>query len=169
MSNLNSAKIILGLDPAFADTGFGVISKENNNLKFLLAGSIQTDKKLDFVQRLEIIYEEIKKLSKLWQPDVVAIEKLYFARNVTTALDVGQARGVALLALAQDKRQILEFTPLQVKQTLTGSGKADKRQVGMMVKAVLKIAAVPKPDDAADALALAICGAWFNHKLALKK
>lgn len=167
MSNIK--KIILGLDPGFADTGFGVIEKENHTLKFLDAGSIKTGKGMAFAQRLELIYKEVGTLIKKYQPDIVAIEKLYFARNVTTALDVGQARGVVLLALAQQKKQAIEFTPLQVKQTLTGSGVADKRQVGLMVKAILKISAVPKPDDAADAVALAICGAWFNQKLHLGK
>lgn len=167
MSNIK--KTILGLDPGFADTGFGVVTKENHNLQFVAAGSIKTDKHIDFSQRLELIYKEVNLLIKQYQPDIVAIEKLYFARNVTTALDVGQARGVVLLALAQHKKQVIEFTPLQVKQTLTGSGAADKRQVGLMVKTVLKLSAVPKPDDAADAVALAICGAWFNQKLHLGK
>lgn len=167
MSNIK--KTILGLDPGFADTGFGVVTKENHTLQFVDAGSIKTDKHIDFSQRLELIYKEVNLLIKKYQPDIVAIEKLYFARNVTTALDVGQARGVVLLALVQHKKQVIEFTPLQVKQTLTGSGAADKKQVGLMVKAILKISAVPKPDDAADAVALAICGAWFNQKLHLGK
>ncbi len=167
MSNIK--KTILGLDPGFADTGFGVVTKENHTLKFITAGSIKTDKKLDFAKRLEVIYKEINLLIKKYQPDIVAIEKLYFARNVTTALDVGQARGVVLLAIAQQQKNFIEFTPLQVKLTLTGSGAADKRQVGLMVKTILKLSAVPKPDDAADAVALAICGAWFNQKLSQVK
>lgn len=160
-------QIILGLDPGFADTGFGVLSKENNTLALLVAGSIKTKAHTDFSQRLLVIYQEINKLITQWQPDLVAVERLYFARNVTSALDVGQARGVVLLALVQQQCQILEFTPLQIKQALTGSGAASKRQVGLMVKNLLKIKEVPKPDDAADAVAAAICGAFFNNKLSL--
>ncbi|MCB9803105.1 crossover junction endodeoxyribonuclease RuvC [Candidatus Nomurabacteria bacterium] len=167
MSKQIKKQIILGLDPGFADTGFGVLEKNGNQLTFLEAGSIKTKAKTDFSERLEIIYQEINKLVLKWQPDLVAIEKLYFARNVTNALDVGQARGVVLLALIQNHCQILEFTPLQIKQALTGSGAASKRQVGLMVKSLLKIKEVPKPDDAADAVATAICGAFFNKRLSL--
>jgi crossover junction endodeoxyribonuclease RuvC len=158
-------KIILGIDPGTADTGFGVISKDTTGLKFITAGSIKTSKAKKMPERLEEIHEAVQGLLKKYQPDLVAIEKLYFARNVTTALDVGQARGVVILAIQKQKIDILEFTPLQIKQAVTGNGQADKRQVGLMVKTILKISEVPKPDDAADAAAAAICGAFFNHRL----
>ncbi len=148
----NQTKIILGIDPGVADTGFGVISQDKG-LKFIATGSIKTDKKTDLSQRLEIIYQQVKKLIVEYQPDIIGIEKLFFARNVTTALTVGQARGVVMLAAKEANIKILEFTPLQIKQAVTGSGQADKRQVGLMVKVLLKLNSVPKPDDAADALA----------------
>jgi crossover junction endodeoxyribonuclease RuvC len=161
----DKTRIILGIDPGVADTGFGVISKEGHTLILLEAGSIQTHKSKSLPERLENIYHAMHDLLKKYQPDLVAVEKLYFARNVTTALDVGQARGVAILAMREHKVEILEFTPLQIKQAVTGNGRADKRQVGLMVKTILKIQDVPKPDDAADAVAAAICGAAFNPKL----
>ncbi len=160
----SSAKIILGIDPGLADTGFGVISLQPS-LTFLTAGTIRTKKDLTTPARLQIIFTEVKKLLAEFKPDLVAIEKLFFARNVTTALEVGQARGVVLLAAASINKPIREFTPLQVKQAVTGSGKADKRQIGLMVKTLLKLDSVPQPDDAADALAIAICAAANNSKL----
>lgn len=159
-------KIILGLDPGFADTGFGFISKQGNNLKFITTGSIKTSKDKVFSERLQIIYKEVNKLIIKYKPDLVAVERLYFAKNVTTALDVGQARGVVLLAIQQNKIELLEFTPLQVKQAVCGNGQAAKRQVGLMVKTILGLSAVPKSDDAADALAIAIAASFFNKKLA---
>jgi crossover junction endodeoxyribonuclease RuvC len=164
MSKTN--KIILGFDPGFADTGWGVISKNNNNIEFIATGSIQTSKKLDFSERLQIIYHEANKIIKKYKPDIVGVEKLFFAKNVKTALDVGQARGVLLLAITENEKEILEFTPLQIKQAVCGNGQAAKRQVGLMVKTILGLEAVPKPDDAADALAVAITASFFNKKLA---
>lgn len=163
MSQTN--KIILGFDPGFADTGWGVISKDNSGIKFIEAGSIKTSKLKDFSKRLQIIYKEADQLVKKYRPDIVAVEKLYFAKNAKTALDVGQARGVLLLAIIKNDKDILEFTPLQIKQAVCANGQASKKQVGAMVKALLKLSAVPKPDDAADALAAAICAAAFNKKL----
>lgn len=161
---INSAKIILGIDPGVADTGFGVIKKDQG-LHFLTAGTIKTNKSLTPPERLKKIYQEIQELITEYQPEVVAVEKLFFARNVTTALAVGQARGVVLLAAHQAQKEIWEFTPLQIKQAVTGSGQADKRQVGLMVKTLLQLDSVPQPDDAADALAIAICASAFNPKL----
>lgn len=158
-------KIILGLDPGLADTGFGLISKKNSTLFFLEAGSIKTKKGTDFSSRLNIIYDEVDRLIKKYKPDIVGIEKLYFARNVTTAIDVAQARGVLLLACQKNNKSILEFTPLQVKQAVSASGSAGKKQVGLMVKTILKLETIPKPDDAADALAVAIATASFNSRL----
>ena len=160
-----SSKIILGLDPGFADTGWGVILKDGAGIKFVDTGSIQTSKKIPFSERLEIIYKEVDKLIKKHKPDIIAVEKLFFAKNVKTALDVGQARGVLLLAIIKNKKEFLEFTPLQIKQAVCANGHADKRQVGLMVKPILKLKAVPKPDDAADALATAITASFFNKKL----
>lgn len=159
-------KIILGFDPGIADTGFGVIAKNGNSLKCLAVGSIQTDKQKDLTERLEIIYKESSRLIKKYKPDIVSVEKLYFAKNVKTALDVGQARGVLMLAIRQNRKEILEFTPLQVKQAVCSNGSASKQQVGLMVKTILNLKAVPRPDDAADALAIAICASFFNKRLA---
>ena len=162
---LSKPRIILGLDPGLADTGFGVISVVGNQLTFMDAGSIQTAKQIAFTKRLESIFLDINKIIKKYQPVLVAVEKLYFARNVTTALSVGEARGVILLAIQQNNKELLEFTPLQIKQALTTSGQASKKQVGQMVKAILKLAIIPQPDDVADALAIAITASFFNKKL----
>ncbi len=162
----NKVQIILGIDPGLADTGYGVISKKDSKLSFLTTGSIKTKKGIDFSNRLAIIYKELDALIKEYKPDIIGIEKLYFARNVTTAIDVAQARGVALLACHKNKKIIIEFNPLEVKQAVSGSGAAGKKQVGLMVKTILKLNAVPKPDDAADALAVAITASFFNSRLA---
>jgi len=149
-------KIILGLDPGFADTGFGLLHKDKNGLQFIAAGSIQTSRDKKFSERLVIIYQEIKKLIKKYKPDIIGIEKLYFARNVKTALDVAQARGVVILASEEYNIDIVEFSPVQVKQAVTSHGGANKKQVGLMVKTILNLKEIPHPDDAADALAIAI-------------
>ncbi len=161
----NKEKIILGIDPGFADTGFGIISKENNKLKYITCGSIKTLKTKSFSKRLKELYKEINKIIQKYNPDIVAVEKLFFAKNVKTAIDVAQARGVILLAIENNKQEALEFTPLQIKQALTSSGNAHKRQVGLMVKTILNLNAVPKPDDAADALAVAITASFLNKQL----
>lgn len=161
---VKNRKIILGLDPGVADTGFGIIIQDRG-LIFKDCGSIKTKKQKSSPQRLEEIYKQVSSLINRYQPDIIAVEKLYFARNVTTALTVGQARGVILLAAKQHNQLIVEFTPLQVKQSVTGNGQASKKQVGLMVKTLLKLNSVPQPDDAADALAIAICGATTNQKL----
>jgi crossover junction endodeoxyribonuclease RuvC len=155
-------KIILGLDPGLADTGFGVISKEGHHLKFIEAGTIRTSKNLDFAKRLEKIYLNVVELILKYKPNIVAVEKIYFARNAKTAMLVGQARGVVLLAIAQHKKKLMEFTPLQVKQAVATSGQASKQQVGLMVKTLLGLSAVPRPDDAADALAIALTALVVN-------
>jgi len=152
----SNKKIILGIDPGFADTGFGIISKDKLGIQFINTGSIQTSKNLDLPERLVIIYKELTKLIKKHKPDIVGIEKLYFSKNVKTALDVGQARGVVILACQEHRVSIVELGPNQVKQAVTGNGMANKRQVGEMVKVIMRLKEVPKPDDAADALAIAI-------------
>lgn len=156
---------ILGLDPGLADTGYGLIIKDGHYLSFLAAGSIRTSPRQDFPARLEEIYAGVANLFKKYKPDIVAIEKLYFAKNVKTALDVGQARGVVMLVVSRQHKPFLEFTPLQVKQGIAASGVASKTQVGLMVKKLLTLSTVPKPDDAADALAIAITAAFTNTKL----
>ena len=151
------SNIILGVDPGIADTGFGVIKNENNKLTCLNYGSIKTSAKLDLADRLEIINLELSKLIKKYKPNLISIEKLFFCKNVKTALVVGQARGVIVLTAKQNKIQTVEFTPLQVKQAVSTYGQADKQQVQRMVKILLNLTELPKPDDAADALAVAIC------------
>jgi crossover junction endodeoxyribonuclease RuvC len=154
MSNLS--QIILGLDPGLADTGYGIIEKQGQRLKILKCGSIKTSSRNDFIERLKIIHQELLKIIKKYQPNIVAIEQLFFCKNVKTALLVGQARGVCLMTIAEQNLPIYEYTPLQVKQALTSYGRADKNQLGQMVKILLGLKTVPKPDDAADALAVAI-------------
>jgi crossover junction endodeoxyribonuclease RuvC len=152
------AKIILGIDPGIADTGYGVIKSEGSKLTCLVYGSIKTDSKLDLISRLEILHNELDKIIKKYQPDLAAIEQLFFNKNVRTALIVGQARGVVLLTLKQNKLAIIDYTPSQVKSAVSAYGQASKLQVQKMVKLILNLKELPKPDDAADALAVAICG-----------
>lgn len=147
---------ILGLDPGLADTGYGLIEKQGQKLKMIACGSIKTSSRADFIERLKIIHQELVKIIKKYKPDTVAVEQLFFCKNVKTALLVGQARGVCLMTIAENNLPIFEYTPLQVKQALTSYGKADKNQVGRMVKLLLNLKSVPEPDDAADALAVAI-------------
>jgi crossover junction endodeoxyribonuclease RuvC len=147
---------ILGIDPGTATTGFGVIDVEGQKLKFVDAGVIKTPAGEAMEKRLATIYDELHQLITEHKPAVVAIELLYFASNVTTAFSVGQSRGVVMLCAAQAGLPIAEYTPLQVKQAVTGYGKAEKKQIQEMVKTLLKLNSIPKPDDAADALAIAI-------------
>lgn len=156
---LRAKKIILGIDPGIADMGFGVIEKDGPKLKALTYGSIKTKSKISDQVRLSQIKEELDKIFLKYKPDCVAIEKLFFCNNAKTAITVGQARGVAVLCAGQYCLNLKEFTPLQVKIALTGYGKADKKQMQQMVKIVLSLKEIPKPDDAADALAIAVCAA----------
>jgi crossover junction endodeoxyribonuclease RuvC len=150
--------IILGIDPGFARTGYGVIEEKNKNLRVLDYGCLSTPSGLVFEKRLEKIREELVRLIKKFKPTVCAVEKIFFCKNAKTAIDVGQARGVVILTAAEKNLKILEFTPLQVKQFVTGYGKAEKQQMQKMVKILLGLEEIPRPDDAADALALAIAG-----------
>ncbi len=156
------AKIILGIDPGIADTGYGVIRSDGSKLTCLAYGSIKTDSKLDLITRLEILHRELDKVIKKYKPDLAAIEQLFFNKNVRTALIVGQARGVILLTLKQNKLVIVDYTPSQVKSAVSAYGQASKLQVQKMVKLILNLKELPKPDDAADALAIAICGLSFS-------
>ena len=151
--------IILGIDPGIADTGFGVVKVENNSLACLEYGSIKTPAKLPLPRRLEIINIELAKLIKRRGPDLAAVEELFFCKNAKTALIVGQARGVIILTASKHKVPLAEFTPLQVKQAVSTYGRAGKEQVQRMVKLLLNLKEPPRPDDAADALAIAICAA----------
>ncbi len=148
---------ILGIDPGTATTGFGVVDKAGTALTAVAHGVIRTPAGQAAERRLKTIFDELSKLITEYQPALMAVELLYFASNVTTAMSVSQARGVVLLAGAQAAIPISEYTPLQVKQAVTGYGQADKSQMQAMVAKLLKLTATPKPDDAADALAIAIC------------
>lgn len=161
--------IYLGIDPGTATTGFGIIkkggaSKNQSSAEFeILKFGVITTKKTDSdAKRLQILFDDLSALLKKYKPSVVGIEKLFFAKNQTTAITVSQARGVAMLACSQNKAAILEFTPLQVKNTLCGYGKADKKQVQRAVQQSFKLKNIPKPDDAADALAIALCAAVWK-------
>ena len=157
------ARVILGLDPGIADTGYGVIKDEGSKLTCLTYGSIKTGAKEDLAHRLETLFLSLDKIIKEYKPDSASIEELFFNKNVKTALIVGQARGVILLALKLNKIPMSEFTPGQVKQAVSSYGRASKNQVLNMVKMILKLKEIPKPDDAADALAIAICA--LNNRL----
>lgn len=154
---------ILGIDPGIADTGYGVIQKDKSgNLSCIDYGSIKTKAGTEMAGRLEIINKELAKIIKKYKPNLIAVEQLFFCKNAKTALIVGQARGVVMLTASQNKIPIVEFTPLQVKQAVSSYGKASKMQVQKMVKLLLNLNEIPKPDDAADALAIAICAANSN-------
>ena len=150
--------ITLGIDPGTAITGYGIINEEQDgNLTVLDFGVIRTSADLPQGDRLVHLYRQVKDLIFLHHPETGAVEKLFFERNVRTAIHVGQARGVALLAMAESNLQIGEYTPLEVKQAVAGYGGADKNQVQQMVRTILRLETIPHPDDAADALAIAIC------------
>jgi crossover junction endodeoxyribonuclease RuvC len=155
--------IVIGIDPGTATTGYGIIKEdENNRLTTIDFGVILTSKNEPLELRLKKIYQEVNKLIFLHQPESAAVEKLFFNHNVTNALSVGQARGVVLLALANSNIPVFEYSPSEVKSAISGYGGADKGQVQQMVKAVLGLDSIPKPDDAADALAIAICHIHSN-------
>jgi crossover junction endodeoxyribonuclease RuvC len=156
-------KIILGIDPGIAITGYGLIICEGNKIVLLKCGAITSPAREEFGRRLHHIYTELTKIINKYHPQEVGIEELFFAKNAKTALKVGQARGVAFLAAWQHKVPIREFTPLQVKQAITGYGFAPKLQIQKMVKLLLSLPAIPQPDDIADALAIAICCAQTKH------
>lgn len=153
----NQPRIIIGFDPGLADTGFGVIAAAGSKVTCLAYGSLKTPAKTDLPSRLADLHHQTEELLERFQPDLVGIEQLFFCRNVTTAFQVGQARGVVMLSIGQRQIPCLEFTPLQIKQAVAGYGQADKAQVQKMVKLTLGLKEVPKPDDAADGLAAALC------------
>ena len=150
---------VLGIDPGYAIVGYGLVKKEGNSIKPLQYGVIRTEADLPIEVRLNEIYEDLTKLIEAFRPESVAIEKLYFNTNEKTAINVSQARGVIILACTRAGIPIYEYTPLQVKMAVVGYGRAEKKQVQEMTRSILRLAEIPKPDDAADALAIAVCHA----------
>ena len=148
---------ILGIDPGYGITGFGLVDAQRGQFRLLNCGAITTPPNTDFSWRLEVIYNDMTELLRVAQPDVVAIEELFFGQNVTTGIGVAQSRGVILLAIRQAGIPYYEYKPMQVKQAVVGYGNASKHQVQDMTKRLLKLQAMPKPDDAADAIAIALC------------
>ena len=160
--------IFLGIDPGYAIVGFGVVDYRNNHFTVLDYGAVTTQAKTPFEDRLEIIYREVYEIIGRYKPDAMAIEKLFFNTNTTTAIDVAQARGVIMLAARQHNVRIFEYTPLQVKQSVVGYGRAEKKQVQEMTRLLLNLEKVPKPDDTADALAMAICHSHSSGSLFIR-
>jgi crossover junction endodeoxyribonuclease RuvC len=149
--------LVLGIDPGTATTGFGLVrERDDGSLEMVEFGIISTPKEEAAHHRLVQLYDEMKKIIKRHKPDSVGVEKLFFQRNISTAIAVGQARGVVMLAIAQAGLDVAEYTPNEVKQAVAGYGSADKKQVQEMVRVLLSMPSIPKPDDAADALAIAI-------------
>ena len=156
---------ILGIDPGYGITGFGIIDSQKGTNRLVSCGAITTPAGMDFSARLEIIYEDMRKLLEQAKPDAVAIEELFFGQNVTTGIGVAQSRGVILLAIRQAGLQVYSYKPMQVKQAVVGYGNATKHQVQDMTKRLLGLQQMPKPDDAADAIAIALCHARSSSSL----
>lgn len=155
---LTVERVVLGIDPGTAITGYGVVAKTvTGDYELLACGVLRTQASDPMPQRLRELFHDMKALIGEFQPDEVAIEKLFFGRNVTTAITVGQARGVLLLAAAELGLAVAEYTPAEVKQAITGYGNADKRQIQEMVQQILQLREAPRPDDAADGVAVAVC------------
>ena len=156
---------ILGIDPGYGITGFGLIDAQRGQFKLLNCGAITTPPNTEFSWRLEVIYNDMVQLLQVAQPEAVAIEELFFGQNVTTGIGVAQSRGVILLAIRQAGIPIFSYKPAQVKQSVVGYGNATKHQVQDMTRRLLKLDAMPKPDDAADAIAIALCHARSSTSL----
>jgi crossover junction endodeoxyribonuclease RuvC len=156
-------RIILGIDPGTATMGWGVIRQEGNRLHYVQHGAVVTPPSWEMPRRLSRLFDGVTELARGYRPETVAVEELFFNTNVTTAITVGQARGVALLAAYRAGVEVAEYTPLQVKQAITSYGRAEKRQVQEMVKSLLRLREIPKPDDAADGLAIAVCHAFSSR------
>jgi crossover junction endodeoxyribonuclease RuvC len=149
--------IVIGIDPGLATVGFGVIRTEKNNITPVSYGAIRTSAEKQTPQRLLEIYTEVNELFGKYEPSAVAVEKLFFNKNVTNAMSVSEARGVIVLAAEQNHIPVFEYTPNEVKQAITGSGRADKKQMQEMIKRLLNLDEIPRPDDAADGLSIALC------------
>lgn len=156
---------ILGIDPGTAICGWGLIEKNQSSFKILDYGVIETPKTDDQADRLYSIYMELSDIIREKKPEAVAVEELFFFKNLKTVIKVSEARGVITIAAREQKIPFFEYTPLQVKQALVGYGRADKNQIQQMVKITLGLKSIPRPDDAADALAVAICHAQTSQKL----
>ena len=148
--------IVLGIDPGYALMGWGVVESEGSRMRLINYGCVETKAGVPMYHRLRTLQLGVRDLVRIYHPDDVAFEELFFAHNVTTALMVGAARGAAIIAAAEYTENLYEYTPMQIKQAVTGYGKADKKQVQQMVRLLLKMDQIPKPDDAADAIACAI-------------
>ena len=159
---------ILGIDPGYGITGFGVVEAQAGQFRLVNCGAITTPPNTDFSWRLTVIYNDMTQLLQVSRPDAVAIEELFFGQNVTTGIHVAEARGVILLAVARAGIPLFEYKPMQVKQSLVGYGNATKHQMQDMTKRLLHLSAMPKPDDAADAVAIALCHARSSTSLLAK-
>ena len=151
--------IILGIDPGYAITGYGVVDYSGNHFKLIASGAIETKKGVPFPKRIQKIYDDMMTLIETYKPDVIAVEELFFNTNITTGIQVAHGRGAVIISASKTDTPIFEYTPLQVKQAVVGYGRADKKQVQMMVKAILNLEKIPKLDDTTDAIAIAICHA----------
>ncbi len=156
--------IILGIDPGLATVGYGVVNYDGVRATPIDYGVLTTPAKVPLPRRLCMLYEGIEELADLHKPDDVALEELFFSKNVTTGIAVGHARGAIMVALREYSECLYEYTPMQIKQAVVGYGKADKQQVQQMVKTLLNLKEIPRPDDAADALAIAICHAHSSRQ-----
>jgi crossover junction endodeoxyribonuclease RuvC len=154
---MDGARIALGIDPGTAIVGYAVVAARGDELDMIACDVITTPARMPLAERLQHIYQHLVEIIRIYSPQEAAMEELFFAKNARTAMTVGQARGVAMLALANGGLSISEYTPKQVKQAVTGYGDARKEQVGEMVRILLKLPSIPRPDDAADAAAVAIC------------
>jgi crossover junction endodeoxyribonuclease RuvC len=163
LTNRRGGRIILGIDPGTATMGWGVIRQEGNRLSYVQHGAVTTPSQWEMPRRLSRLFDGVTELVKGYRPETVAVEELFFNTNVTTAITVGQARGVVLLAAYRSGIEVAEYTPLQVKQAITSYGRAEKRQMQEMVKSLLRLHEIPKPDDAADGLAIAVCHAFSSR------
>jgi crossover junction endodeoxyribonuclease RuvC len=160
--------LVIGIDPGTATTGYGLVQEEDDgSLAVVDYGVVLTTPDLPMPERLLLMYRQLKEILLLHRPESGAVEKLFFARNSRTAISVGQGRGVVLLALAESGVEVAEYTPMEVKQAVAGYGGADKHQIQEMVRMLLGLESIPKPDDAADALAIAICHLQYSHTRAL--
>ena len=154
---------ILGIDPGYAILGWGVIEKKGSSFIPIAYGSLETDKDMPMPERLKVLYSGLMEIIAEYEPEEPSVEELYFINNAKTAIFVGQARGVALLACINSGVELFEYTPLQIKTAMTGFGRAEKKQIQSMVKMILNLDSVPKPDDTADALAAAICHGYSGE------
>ena len=161
--------MILGIDPGYATTGFGLIKAERGDFSLLQYGTITTQADLPFPQRLNMLYEDMTRLLEVTKPEAVAVEELFWGHNITTGIGVSHGRGVILLAIERAGVPLFEYTPMQVKQAVVGYGKAEKRQVMDMTRRLLKMDRIPRPDDAADAIAIALCHARSATSLLAKR